>query len=111
MFIIIIQTLNEGVWPNDKPHLIYGAAIVDSAKTLTIPAGTQVFMHKKSILWNYKGTLHIDGDFNNKVTLQGDRLESFYNNIPGQFYGIYFQEALPSTIDNVVIKRNGWHSC
>lgn len=100
-----IFNLNEGIWPNDKPHLIYGAAIVDSAKTLTIPAGTQVFMHKKSILWNYKGTLHIDGDFNNKVTIQGDRLESFYDNIAGQFYGIYFQEALPSTIDNLVIKN------
>ncbi|MFN6076388.1 MAG: right-handed parallel beta-helix repeat-containing protein [Fluviicola sp.] len=96
---------NSGVWPNDKPHLIYGAAFVDSAETLTIPAGTNIYLHKNSILWNYKGTLNIDGDVNNKVTLQGDRLESFYDDVSGQYYGIYFQEALPSTIDNVVIKN------
>lgn len=100
-----IFDLNEGTWPVDKPHLIYGAAFVDSAKTLTIPAGAHLYMHNKSILWNYKGTLHIDGDYNNKVTIQGDRLESFYQDVSGQFYGIYFQEALPSTIDNLVIRN------
>lgn len=100
-----IFDLNEGIWPVDKPHLIYGAAFVDSAKTLTIPAGAQIYMHNKSILWNYKGTLNIDGDYNNKVTIQGDRLESFYQNVSGQFYGIYFQEARPSTIDNLVLKN------
>ena len=33
---------NEGVWPNDKPHVIYGAAIIDSAKTLDILPNTQI---------------------------------------------------------------------
>ncbi len=97
--------LNEGTWPNDKPHLIYGAAFVDSAKTLEIQAGTQVYLHKNSILYNYKGTLNINGTLNNKVTFQGDRLEAFYADVPGQYYGIYFQEARPSTITNVVIKN------
>ena len=32
------KDLNEGIWPNDKPHVIYGYAAVDSSKTLTIPA-------------------------------------------------------------------------
>jgi hypothetical protein len=100
-----IFDLNEGTWAVDKPHLIYGAAFVDSAKTLTIPAGAMIYMHNKSILWNYKGTLNIDGDYTNKVTIQGDRLESFYEDVSGQYYGIYFQEARPSTIDNLVLKN------
>jgi hypothetical protein len=100
----IVDT-NEGIWPNDKPHLIYGYAFIDSAKTLTIPAGTDIYLHKNSYLFNYKGTLNIDGDVNNKVTLQGDRLESFYDDVSGQYYGIYFLQALPSTIDNVEIKN------
>jgi hypothetical protein len=41
-----IFDFNEGIWPNDKPHVIYGAAIVDSAKNLTIPAGTKIHLHK-----------------------------------------------------------------
>ena len=49
--------LNEGVWPNDKPHVIYGYAAVDSSKTLTILAGTKVHLHKNSLLYVYKSTL------------------------------------------------------
>lgn len=43
-----IFDFNEGIWPNDKPHVIYGAAIVDSAKNLTIPAGTKI--DRKSVV-------------------------------------------------------------
>ncbi|WP_341905997.1 right-handed parallel beta-helix repeat-containing protein [Fluviicola taffensis] len=100
-----IFDLNEGTWPNDKPHVIYNSAFVDSAKTLNIIGGTHIYLHKGAILWNYKGTLNIDGDYNNKVTIQGDRLEAAYKDVPGQYYGIYLQEARPSLIDNVVIKN------
>lgn len=100
-----IFDLNEGTWPNDKPHVIYGAAFVDSAKTLNIIGGTKIYLHKNSILWNYKGTLNIDGDYTNKVIIQGDRLEASYQDVPGQYYGIYFQEARPSMIDNAIIKN------
>lgn len=100
-----ILDLNEGTWPNDKPHVIYNQAFVDSAKTLNIIGGTHIYLHKGAILWNYKGTLNIDGDYNNKVTLQGDRLEAAYKDVPGQYYGIYLQEARPSLIDNVIIKN------
>lgn len=101
-----IFDLNEGTWPTDKPHVIYGAAIVDSAKTLNIIGGTNIYMHKQSILWNYKGTLNLDGDYNNKITIQGDRLEAAFDNEPGQYYGVYYQEARPSMIDNVIIKNS-----
>ncbi|WP_343634070.1 right-handed parallel beta-helix repeat-containing protein [Fluviicola sp.] len=100
-----IYDLNEGTWANDKPHVIYNQAFVDSAKTLNIIGGTKIYLHKGAILWNYKGTLNIDGDYNNKVTIQGDRLEAAYKDVPGQYYGIYMQEARPSMIDNVVIKN------
>lgn len=97
--------ISEGTWPNDKPHVIYGAAFVDSAKTLNIIGGTQIYLHKNSILWNYKGTLNIDGDYNNKVVIRGDRLESEYQDASGQYYGVYYQEARPSIVDNVIIRN------
>ena len=97
--------LNEGTWPNDKPHLIYGAAIVDSSKSLIIPAGTQIYLHKNALLYVYKGSLTINGTLGNEVTFQGDRLESFYDDVSGQYYGIYFSEALPSSIDYAIIKN------
>jgi hypothetical protein len=100
-----ILSLEEGTWPNDKPHVIYGAAIIDSAKTLTIQAGTHIYLHKNALLYNYKGTLNINGTLGNEVTLQGDRLEALYDDVPGQYYGIYFQEARPSVIDYAIIKN------
>jgi hypothetical protein len=97
--------LNEGTWPNDKPHVIYGAAVVDSAKTLNIQPNTSIYMHKNAILYVYKGTLNINGTKDNEVIIQGDRLEADYDDVTGQFYGVYFQEARPSIIDYAIIKN------
>jgi hypothetical protein len=96
---------NEGTWPNDKPHVIYNYAFIDSAKILTIQAGTDIYLHKGAILYNYKGTLNIEGTLNEPVTFQGDRLESYYDDVSGQYYGIYMQEARPSKIDYAIIKN------
>lgn len=98
--------INSGTWPNDKPHVIYGYAGIDSAETLNIIAGTHIFLHKNSLIYNYKGTLNILGTKDNKVTMQGDRLESFYDDVQGQYYGIYMQEARPSVIEHLE-QKNG----
>lgn len=97
--------VNSGTWPNDKPHLIYGAAFVDEGDQLTIPAGTQIYMHKNSFLYVYKGTLNIEGTLGNEVVIQGDRLESDYDDVSGQFYGVYLDSALSSTINYAIIKN------
>lgn len=99
------KDLNMGTWPNDKPHVIYGYAAVDSAQTLNIQQDTKIYLHKDAILYNYKGTLNINGTHGHEVTLQGDRLESYYQNQAGQFYGIYMQEARPSKISYTIIKN------
>ena len=99
------KDVNEGIWPNDKPHVIYGYAAVDSAKTLTIQAGTDIFLHKNSILYVYKSTLNVEGTLGNEVVFQGDRLEPDYDGVSGQYYGIYFQEARPSSIEYAIIKN------
>lgn len=98
--------LNEGIWPNDKPHLIYGGAFIDEGKSLTIQAGTQIYMHKNAFLYCYKGTLNIEGQFGNEVVIQGDRLEAEYDDVTGQFYGVYLDSALTSSIDYMIL-RNG----
>ena len=99
------KDLNEGIWPNDKPHVIYGYAAVDSSKTLTIPAGTQIHLHKNALLYVYKSSLHVEGTLGNEVVFKGDRLEQMYQDVEGQYYGIYFHEAKESTIDYAIIKN------
>ena len=100
-----IFDFNEGTWPNDKPHVIYGAAIVDSAKTLNIQEDTKVYLHKNSVFYVYKSKLNITGTIDKPVVFQGDRLEQDYQDVSGQYYGIYFREALPCTIDYAIIKN------
>ncbi|HLW39468.1 MAG TPA: right-handed parallel beta-helix repeat-containing protein [Brumimicrobium sp.] len=94
----------NNVWDNDKPHVIYGVALVDSLSSLTILPGTKVHFHKGSMLY-VKGELHVQGTFTDKVVFEGDRLESFYKDVKGQYYGIYFDRAFSSTIDNAIIKN------
>ncbi len=97
-------------WLSDKPHVLYGIVAVgfpglDSNKTLTIPAGTQIHGHKDSRLLVYKSTLDIQGALGNEVTFQGDRLESFYDDVSGQWWGIHLIEAEVSSIDYAIIKN------
>jgi hypothetical protein len=97
--------VNTGTWQNDKPHVIYGFAGIDEGESLTIPAGADIFLHDNSLIYVFKGELHIEGTKSQPVTLQGDRLEPGFDDVAGQYYGIYFEKALPSTIDYAVIKN------
>ncbi|MES2589988.1 MAG: right-handed parallel beta-helix repeat-containing protein [Bacteroidota bacterium] len=99
------KDLNEGTWLADKPHVVYDYAAVDSAKSLTIQAGAHIHFHKNSILFVYKGQLDVQGAKDNEVIFEGDRLETFYEDVAGQWYGIYLQEALPSKINYAIIKN------
>ena len=106
-----VNELTEGTWPNDKPHVLYGTVAcgfpgLDSNKNLTIQAGTNIYCHKNSQLIIYKSSLDIQGTYMNEVTFQGDRLESFYDDKSGQWWGIRLIEAQESSIDYAII-RNG----
>jgi len=95
----------SGTWAADKPHVIYNIALVDSLKSLIIEAGARIHLHKGAMLFVKSGELHIQGTADNKVVFEGDRLESFYSDVKGQYYGIYLNEALPSTINHAIIKN------
>ena len=99
------EILIEENWKSDKPHVIINYAAIDSAKSLTIEAGTKIHLHKNSMLYVYKSKIEINGTKDNPVIFQGDRLESFYKDVSGQFYGIYLHEALSSTINFTHIKN------
>lgn len=91
------------IWNNDKPHVIYGYAAVDSACSLTINPGTQVHLHNNSTLLVYKGRLDVNGTAADKVVFQGDRLEWDYQEIPGQWRKIHLFFAQDSEMDHAVI--------
>lgn len=105
-----VNEIVQGNWANDKPHVIYGLAAVgypgiDSNLNLTIPANTQVHLHKNSSLIVYKSSLTVNGMKDQEVVFQGDRLEAYYDDKSGQWNGIRFIQATPSNIDYAIVKN------
>jgi len=92
---------------NDKPHVVYGYVIIDSSYTLSIEEGTNVYMHANSFLYVYRdGSLKINGTLDKPVTIQGDRLEEYYKDIPGQWNWIWLSAMSVDNEINYAIIRN-----
>ncbi len=109
-YSVISPSANVTVtWPNDKPHVIYGWCVVDSAQTLIIPAGTKIYFYQNAGLWTYRyGTLKVQGQKGNEVIFQGYRRESEYADEPGQWDRIWINEgSVNNEIDYAIIK-NGY---
>jgi len=103
-------------WLNDKPHVLYGLVAVGypetsagevTDQTLTIPAGTHIYGHKGSRLFVYKSTLIVNGELDNEVIFEGDRLESFYDDVSGQWFGVHLSQAKNCEINYAIIKNGG----
>ena len=68
--------------------------------TLTIAPGSNIHFHANSglIIFN-DATLKCLGDFGNSITIEGDRLEPYYENVPGQWDRIWLA---PGSIKNEI---------
>jgi len=95
----------DETWLNDKPHVLYGVTALDSACTLNIQPGTQIYAHTGALLYIFKSTLNVNGDKDNRVVFQGDRREASFNGVPGQWFGVRFVGPLQSKIDFALIKN------
>ncbi|MDQ3192662.1 MAG: hypothetical protein M3Q58_13800, partial [Bacteroidota bacterium] len=95
-------------WTNNIPHVIYGYAVIDSLCKLTIEQGTQIHFHNNSGLWVYKGgSIKVNGVQGAPVVFQGDRLEPYYREIPGQWDRIWLNEGSIDNEINYAIIKNG----
>jgi hypothetical protein len=95
-------------WPTDKPHIIFDYVKVNKNTTLTLAAGTKVFMHGNSIMY-VEGNLKANGTFENPIDFDDDRLEQYRNDVPGYWYGIIFVEgSKDNEMDFCTIKNAQW---
>jgi hypothetical protein len=107
---IVADSLQTTVWTNERPYVIYGYALINSYGTLRIEAGTQVYCHQGSGIFSWSdGQLIIDGTAEEPVVIQGDRLESYYNDTPGQWEQILMMDGRAGADHRVshAIIRNG----
>ncbi|MFK5959577.1 MAG: hypothetical protein QM495_12010 [Lutibacter sp.] len=91
----------------EKPYVIYGYCAVPENKTLTIKAGTNIHFHSNSgLIVEKNATLIIEGELNNKVLIEGDRLETQFSNVPGQWGTIWLRAGSKNHNINYTIIKN-----
>lgn len=96
------------VWASDKPHVIYGYAVVDGfngegvpcGNHLIIEAGARIYVHGGGGLWIFRnGQVTAVGTLDAPITFQSDRREPLYQDLPGQWDRIWINEG-PEGADN-----------
>jgi hypothetical protein len=115
----------EVIWDDPKPYVIFGALVIDDCR-LVIKEGTQVYVHgglesfltevdgdtirqfynDGRIFTTASGSLRIEGTFENPVIIQGDRLESSFQEVAGQWFGIVLSAGSEGNFFNYVTIKN-----
>jgi len=100
--------LNDNTtFTNEKPYVIYGYCAVPENKKLTIEAGATIHFHENSgLIVEKNATLAIEGELNNEVVIEGDRLETKYSNVPGQWGAIWLRAGSKNHNINYAIIKN-----
>jgi len=96
------------VWTSDKPYVIYGYVGVNSNNSLTIEKGVRVHFHRNSgLLVEKDASLQVNGELDEEVVFEGDRLEPSFSKIPGQWGTIWLRAGSKNhLIDYAIIKNN-----
>lgn len=90
-----IASGNTATWNNDLPHVIISkdtvpGVYVRCGATLNINPGCKIFFAGNSAMF-IEGTLNANATtWSDSIVFQGARLESFYEDRPGQWFGIVF---------------------
>ncbi len=108
---IVADSLQTTIWTNERPYVIYGWALINSYGTLKIEAGTRVYCHQGSGIFSWSdGQLIIDGTAEAPVVIQGDRLEAYYQDTPGQWDQIMLMDGRAGADHRIshAIIRNGF---
>ncbi|NOR86700.1 MAG: hypothetical protein GQ527_03735, partial [Bacteroidales bacterium] len=94
-------------WTNDKPYVIVGYGVVDSAGSLTVDAGCRIHFYNSAGLWIYRyGSIQVNGTLEEPVTFQGVRLEQEYQDVPAQWDRIWINESDVNSEFNYAVIKN-----
>lgn len=106
-------TCNE-TWTNDKPHVIYGYAIIEPGCVLNIQEGSKLHFYNNSglivgtpFLVFPESSLKVNGTLDNPVVFTGTRLDEAYREDPGQWDRIWFTLNSVNSEINYAIIKNG----
>lgn len=94
-------------WNADLPYVITGGLLVNEDVTLSLAAGTKVYLHANApVLIN--GTLIAEGEDESRVQFSGDRLDDPYSYLPASWPGIFFGPASENNLLEYAIIKNAF---
>ena len=100
------QTIERNTtWSSTLPYIINKSVTVAEDATLNILPGTRVLFHGNASM-SIKGTLNVQGHGYSPVLFASDRMESFYENEPGQWNGIRFYPGSSNSVINYATLKN-----
>lgn len=85
---VVIQ--GQQNWTNDLPYVITGGLRIDTTAHLSIEAGCRIYLHANAP-WIVDGQLTVNGRYPDPVTFTGDRLDTYYRDLPGSWPGMLFR--------------------
>lgn len=95
---------------SDKPYLVYGSTTVGKNATLTIEEGVTFFM-RQGASFQIGGVLKAQGSIAKPIVFRGDRFDKLegdipYDNVPGQWDGLYFEsDSYGNLLENVSVRN------
>jgi len=89
-----------------KPHVILDSLVILEGHTLTIEAGARLYFHYNANLV-IRGSLVVQGTFENPVSFSSNRIEQTYETLPGQWGSIIFRESSTNNSFEYAEIRNG----
>lgn len=94
-------------WDHTRPHVFLDTAAVDSACTLSLQAGEELYFANDAMLliWT-DGTLRVQGTAEQPVKFTSMRQDGWYLSLPGQWSGIWFYAgSKDNEIDYAVVEN------
>lgn len=102
------EVIGDETWVADKPYLIYNSLLVDTNATLRLAPGAQLYFSQESHLY-VAGRIMAEGTLEEPILFSGARIDHDYEDIPGQWEGIWFMpgssgsQFTHATIKNAII--------
>jgi len=113
---VISCDLQEIVFEDDKPYVIYGWLLIDSCHVI-LPAGTRIYVHGGVTRSNEgareegligilpSGKISANGTVEEPVIIEGDRLEEEFANKLGQWNGISINGSKGNRFTNTIVRN------
>jgi hypothetical protein len=106
-FLNNITLVGNTTWTDTLPYVIIGGLLVDSNSTLSIQAGTRIYLHADAPLL-VAGTLVANGTKTDSIVFNDDRLDPDYSDLPASWPGIYFTTSSKDNFLRHAIIKNAY---